>query len=578
MAELAPVARRVAASPWRLRWNWAQVGMLGLIGALGFYVLYPLLLILLGSFNAARIGQPSVYSLQPWIEAWTTAGLLQSLWNTLAVAFWYQAISFPIGILLAWVLARTNVPWARGLEFMFWLSFFVPALSTTLGWMLLLDPRVGVLNQLAVTQLGVPGGPFNIYSFWGIVWVHLMGHSISLKVMLLTPAFRNMDAALEEAARTSGASSLVTFLRVTLPVMTPALVIVFMLGVVRLFESFEIELLLGVPFGFYVYSTKIVDLVRDEPPRLAQASALGSITLLLLLIAAPLQRWLTTRRSYVTVTGRMKPALIDLGAWRRVVFALVLGVCVLLVVVPIFSVVAGSLMTRFGFFNLAHAWTLDNWARTLGDSVFGRSIRNTLVLAFTAAIVSPLLFSLIAYVIVRARHVWGRGLLDVILWVPSVIPGALAGLGLLWMFLGTPLFSPLYGTIGLLVIAAVMGSITLQTQTLKAALLQLGAELEEGARMSGATWLRTYVRIILPLLAPTLVVVAMLQFLFAANATSSIVLLATSDTRPLSLLTLDFVREGLRESAAVTTVIITGLTIGVALLARTLGLNLGLRS
>jgi iron(III) transport system permease protein len=578
MAELAPVARPVAASPWRLRWNWPQVGMLALIGALGFYLIYPLFLILQGSFNAARIGQPPVYSLQPWIEAWGTSGLFESIGNTLAVAFWYQVISFPVGIVLAWVLARTNIPWARGLEFLFWLSFFVPALSTTLGWMLLLDPRVGVLNQAAVNAFGLSEGPFNVYSFWGIIWVHLMGHSISLKVMLLTPAFRNMDAALEEAGRASGASPLVTFLRVTLPVMTPALVIVFMLGLVRLFESFEIELLLGVPFGFYVYSTQIVDLVRDEPPRLAQASALGSITLLLLLIAAPLQRWLTTRRSYVTVTGRMRPVLIDLGRWRWAVFAVVLGACLLLVAVPIFAVVAGSLMTRFGFFQIAQPWTLANWERTLGDSVFARSIRNTLVIACSAAVVSPLLFSLVAYVIVRARHGWGRGLLDLIVWVPSVIPGALAGLGLLWMFLGTPLFSPLYGTLALLMLAAMMGSVTLQTQTLKAALLQLGPELEESARMSGASWLRAYVRIVLPLLAPTLVVVAMLQFLFAANATSSIVLLATSDTRPLSLLTLDFVREGLRESAAVTTVIITGLTTVMALIARTLGLNLGLHS
>jgi iron(III) transport system permease protein len=124
----------------------------------------------------------------------------------------------------------------------------------------------------------------------------------------------------------------------------------------------------------------------------------------------------------------------------------------------------------------------------------------------------------------------------------------------------------------------VTGGVTLAAQTIKATLLQLGSELEEGARTSGASWLTTYVRIVLPLLAPTLVVVATLKFLFAANATSSIILLATSDTRPLSLLTLDFVREGLRESAAVTTVIITTLTTGVALLARAFGLNLGVRT
>jgi iron(III) transport system permease protein len=551
--------------------------MFALIGVFGFYILYPLVLILLNSFNTARFGQAPAYSLDAWADAWSSPDVFGSLWNTLSVAFWYQLVSFPIGIFLAWLLARTNIPGARGLEFMFWLSFFLPTLSATLGWMLLADPRTGLLNQWAVSFLGVKQGPFNVYSYWGIVWVHLMAHALSIKIMLLTPAFRNMDATMEEASRTSGAGTWKTALRVTLPIMTPALVIVFMLTMVRLFESFEIELLLGVPFGFYVYSTKILNLFRQEPPLIGQASALGSVTLLILLFAAPVQRWLTTRRNYVTVTGRMRPALIDLGPWRWPAFALVAGLAGLLVLVPLLSVVAASFMTRFGFFNLAQPWTLLHWQRALGDSVFLRSLGNTLAVALTAAMLGPLVFSLVAYVIVRAKGVWGRGLLDVILWVPSVIPGALAGLGLLWMFVGTPIFQPVYGTIFVLMIAVIMGSVTLATQLFKTTLLQLGPELEEAARTSGAGPITTYFRVVLPLLAPMLIVVGTLKFLFAASATASIVLLATSETRTLSLLTLDFVAEGLRESAAVTTVIITALTTGVALIARSLGLNVGLR-
>jgi iron(III) transport system permease protein len=548
--------------------------MVFLILALGSYLVYPLFLILLNSFNVGRIGQPAVYSLQAWADAWSSPGLLQSLRNTFAVAFWYQAIAFPVGVVLAWALARTNVPWARGWEFMFWLSFFLPSLATILGWILLLDPRVGLVNQ----AMGGLGLSFNIYSFWGIVWVHLMSHAVSSTVMLLTPAFRNMDAALEEASWISGATNWRTALRITLPIMTPPLVIVFMLALVRLFESFEIELLLGVPFGFYVYSTKIVDLVREHPPELAQATALGSITLVLLMFAAPVQRWLTTRREYVTVSGRMRSSPIQIGRWRWAVFGLFALVAVLLVLVPLVSVLLASFMTRFGFFDLPRPWTLANWQRAFADPVFGRSLTNTLLLGGAAAIVGPLLLCGVAYVVVRARSVRGRGLLDLLLWIPSVIPGALAGLGLLWMFLGVPFLNPLYGTIFLLVIASIMSGITLATQVLKASLLQLGRELEDASRMSGASWPITYVHIVLPILAPTLVVVGTLKFLFAANATSSIILLATSETRPLSLLTLDYVREGLRESAAVTSLIIASLTTALALIARRFGLNLGLRN
>ena len=95
----------------------------------------------------------------------------------------------------------------------------------------------------------------------------------------MTPAFRRMDASMEEASRMSGASALTTMVRITVPAMTPVIIVVFLLSVIRIFSSFEIELLLGVPWGFYVYSTKIVDLARQEPPLVNQAAALGSVIL-----------------------------------------------------------------------------------------------------------------------------------------------------------------------------------------------------------------------------------------------------------------------------------------------------------
>ena len=89
---------------------------------------------------------------------------------------------------------------------------------------------------------------FNIYSFWGIVWAH-MGGTVSIKVMLLAPAFRNLDAALEEASKISGASGWHTFFHIVIPVMMPAILVTTILGIIRSLEAFEIELLLGTPIG-----------------------------------------------------------------------------------------------------------------------------------------------------------------------------------------------------------------------------------------------------------------------------------------------------------------------------------------
>jgi iron(III) transport system permease protein len=546
-----------------------------LIGFMGFYVLYPLTLIVINSFNTATIAEPEVYGFGAWRQAFAEPGIWRSLWNSVKIGIVLQLIALPTGIFLAWLLARTNIYGANFFEFGFWISFILPNLATTFGWMLLLDPSTGLVNNwLRHLPFGLN---FDIYSFSGIIWAHLMANGISTKVMLLTPAFRRMDASMEEASRMSGANSFTTLLRITIPAMTPVIIVVFLLSVIRIFSSFETELLLGVPWGFYVYATKIVDLARQEPPLVNQAAALGSVILIFLVAFIPLQRKLIARRQFTTVTGQFKPKVIELGIWRMPATIFVGLVVFLLDIVPVLSVFGGSFMTRFGFFNLPKTWTVDYWLMALSDARILQALQNTLIIAFAAAIFGAFFFSLIGYVLVRTKFP-GRGILDSICWLPSAIPGVLSGLGLLWMFLGTPFFRPFYGTLFLLAIAVVLGGITLSTQILKANFVQLGNELEEASRMSGAGFWRTYFKVVFPLMAQTMVLVAVLKFMFAAQQTAPIILLATSETRTLSLLALDQVAAGYREVASITIIFIMLLTLGVALVARSFGLKVGVRA
>ncbi len=546
-----------------------------LIGFMGFYVLYPLTLIVVNSFNTATIAEPEVYGLGAWRQAFAEPGIWRSLWNSVKIGIVLQIIALPSGIFISWLLARTNIYGANFFEFGFWISFILPNLATTFGWMLMLDPSTGLINNwLRNLPFGLN---FDIYSFWGIIWAHVMANAISTKVMLLTPAFRRMDASMEEASRMSGASPLTTLLRITIPAMTPVIIVVFLLSVIRIFSSFETELLLGVPWGFYVYATKIVDLARQEPPLVNQAAALGSVILIFLVAFIPIQRKLIARRQFTTVTGQFKPKIVDLGIWRIPATIFVGFMVFLLDIVPILSVFGGSFMTRFGFFNLPKTWTFEYWKMALGDPRILQGLQNTLIIAFAAAIFGAFFFSLVGYVLVRTKF-RGRGILDTICWLPSAIPGVLAGLGLLWMFLGTPFFRPFYGTLFLLVIASVLGGITLSTQILKANFVQLGNELEEASRMSGAGFWRTYFKVVFPLMAQTMVLVAVLKFMFASQQTSSIILLATSETRTLSLLALDQVAAGYREVASITVIFIMLLTLGVAMVARSFGLKVGIRA
>ncbi len=545
--------------------------------SLGYLLIWPVLLLLINSFNAAAdwFVEPRTWGLRHWLNAFQRPGLLTSLWNSILIWSLTLLASFPIGITIAWLLARTRIPFSYTLEFLFWISYMVPALPTTIAWITLLDPDIGIINTALKNLFHLDGAPFNIFSVPGIVWANLMGHGVAIKVMLLTPAFRNMDATLEEAARVGGAGNLRTLFKVTLPLMISPMILVLALQLLRVFQSFETEYLLGMPFGFYVYSTKIFALVRDPVPNYGEATVLASITLLLIAVIIPVQRWILERRRYTTITGSFRPGLIDLGAWNYVAFAVIAALLTLLTIGPLCILVLGSFMSRIGYFVLG--FTLEHWRLVLTDPVFIKALRTTLLLALTAGILSPFIFSLIAYILVRTR-LPGRGILDLMIWSAGAIPGILAGLGLLWVFVGTPMLNFLFGTIWALIIVVILQGKTTGVNIMKGVLVQVGSDMEEAARVSGAGWIRTYIRIWLPLLTPTLILLAVMNFVNAAGATSSIILLASRDTMTLSLMALELSSPAIsnREAASIISIFIIFMTLSGALLVRYFGRRLGI--
>src|SRR4029077_1371633 len=203
------------------------------LGIVLFAVLYPAGVIILSSFETPGEKLASGFGLQGWKIAFSDPAIVSAIWNTLTLTLARQAIALPIAILLAWVIARTDVPYATTLEFLFWLGYFLPPLPVTMGWILLLDPDYGLFNQWLTHLPWVSKAPVNIYSFWGIVWAHLTTSTIAVEVMLLTPAFRNMDATLEEASLVSGAGVIRTLRKIVVPLMTPIVGVVLLLGIVH---------------------------------------------------------------------------------------------------------------------------------------------------------------------------------------------------------------------------------------------------------------------------------------------------------------------------------------------------------
>lgn len=551
--------------------------MFALLIILGFFAVYPLGMIVYGSFRSDAPGMPGHYTLDGYKEGFSDPTIVKALWNTFSLGTVRTFITMVLAVFFCWIIVRTDTPFKGALEIMMWINFFIPSLPMAMAWILLLDPSYGVFNKLLMKLPFINDPVFNCYSFWGIVWVRVP-YATSVRVLMFAPAFRNMDAALEESARMSGASNFTTLLRITFPILLPAIMGTTMLGFIRSLESFEVELLLGMPAKFFVFSTKVYDLLRWEPPQYPPAMALSSVFLIVVIGLVFINRWVIQRRQYTTVTGKgYRTSPIRLGKWRYATLAFVILYAVVFLVLPFTILIVGTFMKISGMFELPDPYTLEHWAAVLSDPVFIRSCINSLILCVTAALGGMTIFSFLSYISVRTK-LPGRGVLDFMSWLPWSVPGLLLAVGLLWVFLGggIPWFKAIYGTIYILIIAIIIKELPMGVRVMDGTMVQINKELEESARMSGAGWFHTFRRIMVPLLIPTYVSTAVIIFLAAIRDIAIIVLLYSPKSRVLSILMLEQYIGMSPEKGMVVGLIITTICIGVAIIARTLGM--GLRS
>lgn len=542
-----------------------------LVGAL---TAVPVILLLINSFNVTRPGQPARYGLDNWRQALDDPHLLTAVWNTLGLGITRTLIALVIATALSVLIARTNMPGARFAEVALWFAFFIPPLSMTLGWIVLLDPSNGAVNTTLRSVLGLTSaqGPLNIYSFWGIILAHLSSSSVPIMTILIIPSLRRMSSGLEEAARSCGAGRLKTILFVTLPLARPAILGAAVLGFIYSLKTFEIEYLLGNPIGFKVFSTQIYDWAFREPPLYGTASALGILIIPVMVLLAIGQRLLVRQRDFVTVGLRgFKDTPMSLGPVRRWMVAGFTYLYVLIITgLPVAALIVGSFMRRFGFFNIRNPFTTANWSNLVQDDLFSSAAANSLEIGIGATLLGVAVYFAIAYVVVRTR-LPGRGTVDVLAWLPVALPGILLGLALLWLYLGTPLRTVLYGSVTGLIFAVVVTHLATGTQQMKSGIMQVSPEHEQAARSCGARPLRGLWHVVLPLIGPSVAAVAVLTFDTAIRDISSVVLLSSGDSRPLSVLLLEYSSTSQLEQAAALGVIMSVVTVLVGLIATKIG-------
>lgn len=536
---------------------------------MGLLVAYPLVMILYGGFWSSSPGAPGHLTLNNYVQGFAQPGVIKALLTTFWVGALVTLISSALGIAFAWIIARTNTPGRKWLEIGFWIYFFMPFMPMAISWVLLLGPEFGLVNQALKRLPFINHSTFNVYSYWGIIWAQVQ-ISTSFIVLLVTPAFRRMEASLEESARMSGASTFTTLRQITVPILMPAITGVVFLSFIRSVESFESPLILGYPARIFVYTTKVYQLL-EATHQFGPAMAMTNVFLVVLLTLIFIQRRLLNRQSYTTIGGRgftIRPA--SLGRWRYVTLAFCLTWMVVGTLLPLMTLIFGSFMKAFGVF-VPEPFTMLNWSMTFKDPYFWVALKNTMLLALITATGGMLLYTIIAYVGIKTLF-RGRKALDFITWLPWSVPSMVLALGILWAYVGgVRLPFTLYGTLWIMVLALAVEAMPIGVRSMNAGLVQLSKELEESSRVHGATFLRTLRSIVIPLLAPTFVATWIIIFLGAARDLSTVILLYSPKSRLLSVLTMEYWTGAMPERALVLGIITSAIALILALAARALG-------
>ena len=551
-----------------------------LVGCTAF-VLYlagiPLVMLLYGSIRSAPIGEPgATYTIQNYVKAYFDKEFYLLLLNSVYYALGTCTLTFLIGTFLAWVSERTNTPLKKLFVVMSLIPFIIPGILSTISWILLLSPKIGLINIVVKEVLGLEAAPFNVYSMWGMIWAEAI-HLYPLVFLLMSAAFRNMDTSLEEAALTAGSSTLQTFWKVTLPLMRPAMFSVLLINFVRGIEAFEVPALIGVPAKISVFTTKIFLAIHQFPSDFGLAGAYA-VTLLVISTVGVLIYGRITRKEerYATVTGKgYRPRVIDLGGWKYLTLGISFVIFFLAVILPVFVLLWSSFIPYYGVpsMELMQKMTWANYQYILNYPLALTAFKNSFYLSVGSATLVMLLTSVIAWITVKTK-LPGRAFLDNMTFIPIAMPGIVLGVSLIWVYLTLPI--PIYGTIWVLLLAYMTKFIPYGIRAASSSMIQINKELEEASFTAGGTWFQTFRKVILPLLMPGFTAGWIYISIIALRELSTSILLYSYNSTVLSIMAFDLWEGGQYTYVCALGVLMVLLLVAMAFTARKLGAKIGI--
>ena len=532
-------------------------------------VLYPIYYLLQAALDVGLpdTRPPTAYGVDNFVKLLDYPAVL---WNTLVVTCVATLLALLFGFVSAWILTRTNVPFRRTLDQLMTMPYYVTPLLGALAWSLLGAPESGFINQVWRKFFGTEA-LIDITSPMGIAWVMALFEG-SVAYVMISAVMQSMDPALEEASAVMGGSRWRTMWRITLPLVAPGVLGAAIFLFAEMLGSFSVALVLGTPARFYVITTAIYHFVSQYPPRIALAAAMGASLFAVMFAMLWLYRWLTSRNSFVTVSGKaFRPRVMDMGPLRWVLFGVVVLYVLASAILPVATLLFAALQKLAVAFPAASNFTLDHFRQAFSINAVRTAMLNSILLALVTATLGVMMTGLLSWIILRSR-LPGRGVLEYLAMFPQAVPRIVFAFGMMWAWLVFPL--PVYGTFWVLLIAYLTVFMPLGVRTISGVVLQLDKSLDECGQVCGASWWYRMRTITVPLLRPGLLAAWLLIFVASVRELGASILLMGPDSKVMTPAIVEAWFSSSSELTAamalIQTVVITAMMVVFGLLTRRL--------
>jgi len=522
-----------------MRWHKYMLPAMLLL-VLILFVLYPTLSVLLKSLSVK--GQPGWAN---YVSVFTRPHFLRTIWGSLLLSSGAAFLSTLLGLIVALTAIKTTLPLRRLFTVAAVLPMIIPGFVTSLAYIFLFG-RNGLITYKLLNLT------WDIYSWRSVLILQALGLTTTT-FLLISAVLVGVDSQVEDAARNLGASEWKVLTSVTLPLIRPGLISALLLAFLRSMADFGTPFIVGGKFNTLATAsyTQLIGTYNME-----MASTLSVILLIFCLGAF----WLYSRaqaagagvqvqaesgkRKVLNLSGPAKAVM-----WTvSLLFSIVIFMLLASVFLATFTKHLGADLTV----TLEHFQILPQrgW----------NSTRNTLLFAAATSVIVSLLGIIIAYLVTRIEFL-GRGALDFLATLPFAIPGTFMGVGYALAFSRQPLV--LSGTWAIVVACTVIRELPLGLRAGVSVLTQQDRSIEDASANLGASRSTTFLRIIMPLARPALLVSALYAFISTVKTLGAIIFLITPSNKMLSVDVFEATLRGeIGDAAALSTAMILVATIG----------------